>query len=158
MVKTDRTYKGRTILEVGEQVFLSSEEDLLSLRNLAQAVPPEAAWDEDYPIQECWPWAVSGSDLGLILRHHPTGQRMRMDANDWASLQEALYVGDDLLGQAEAARLASLPQQRIYESIVSGRLFAFRRPGYQRRQWLIPRRALEEFIKRKKGERKDGED
>lgn len=134
------------IIVVGGKVLLFPEEDLLPLRDLAQAVPPEAAWDEDYPLQERWPWGVSGSSFGLSLIHYPTGQRIFLEGDDWASLREALYVGDDLLEQVEAARLGGLPRQRIGEAVASGRLFAFRRPGYQRRQWLIPRRALEEFI------------
>lgn len=150
-MEIDRTFRWKMIIVVGGKVLLFPEEDLLPLRDLAQAVPPEAAWDEDYPLQErCPPWSVSGSDLGLILYHHPTGQSARLDADDWASLREALYVGDDLLEQVEAARLGGLPRQRIGEAIASGRLFAFRRPGYQRRQWLVPRRALEEFLRKRK--------
>ena len=118
--------------------------DLLGLRELVSSIPPEAMADENYPRQENGgPWAIEGTPFGIALLR--PGERVYFRTPEWQALQGLLYVGDDLMSQTEVAALVGLSQQRVWQAIAMGDLFAFQRPGYKRRQWLIPRRAAEDW-------------
>jgi hypothetical protein len=133
------------VLEIGQDAILFPWEDLLALRELVAGIDPEMAHDEDMPIQRADGWTASGSTFGIALDR--AGSRTtHWDAADWAALAIVLYVGEDLLSQVEVARCVGRPQPRVAEAIAAGSLFAFQRPDFERRQWLIPRRGMMEWI------------
>lgn len=133
------------ILQAGTDLLKARWTDLWHLRALVADVPPEAAYDEDYPRQQAASWAASGSSLGIALMH--PGETLHLEAGDWEDLRRLLYVGDDLLLQGEAAEVARVSRRTIRNAIQSGSLFAFRVPELKRRQWRVPRSAVETFRK-----------
>jgi len=129
-------------------VLLVGLEQLLALRELVSQVPAEAAGDEDFERVESGAWAVSGSSFGIALMYEDAEHgalTLFLEAEEWRALAEALFIGDELLSQVEAAEVAGVAQPRVAEAIASGVLFAFKVPGLLRRQWLIPRRAVEKW-------------
>lgn len=132
------------VLRRGGKTILFPWAELLALRDLVASVPASAADDEDYPRVERGPWAASGSSFGIALMREGI-ETLFLESDEWKSLAEILYVGDDLLSQVQVAALTDRRQQRVAEAISMGRLFAFQIPGFQRRQWVIPRRAAEEW-------------
>lgn len=139
----ERTVGGRAVLEVGRDLLIFPWEELMALRELVTVVPPEAAWDEDHPRIERGSWAASGSSFGIALMRE--ARTVYLSREEWETLQKLLYTDDTLLSQKEAAGLAGRPQQRVAEAVAAGKLFAFTRPGYRRRRWLIPRSAVEKW-------------
>jgi len=131
------------VLRHGRLILLFPWADLLDLRGLVARVAPEMAADEDAPRVESVTWAASGSSFGIaLMRKNDT---LFFEAEEWRDLQMLLYVGQELLTQMEVAEIVDRPQPRIAEAIATGALFAFQVPGRERRQWLIPRRAVEEW-------------
>jgi hypothetical protein len=121
--------------------------ELLSLRDLVtQVADPDAlAADEDneFPTQTGGEWSASGSSFGIALeRNSPPWGTLYLEADDWRTLARLIYAGDKLFSQVESSQIAKCPQPRIAEAIAAGRLFAFQQPDMERRQWLIPSKAL----------------
>jgi len=136
------------VLQRGGEMILFPWAELLALRELVAAVPPAAAADEDYPRVERGPWAASGSSFGIALMHAGL-KTLFPEAVEWEQLARLLYVGEELLSLVEVAALTGWAQPNVSSAVSSGRLFAFQVPGFQRRQWRVPRRAVEEWMENK---------
>ena len=119
--------------------------ELLALRDLVTQVEPTMAHDEDAGRIEGEPWAASGSSFGIALMHAGL-DTLFFEADDWEELRRLLYAGQELLSQVEVAEIVERPQPRIAEAIATGALFAFQVPELERRQWLVPRGAIREWI------------
>jgi hypothetical protein len=126
-----------TVLVHGQDTLLFPWADLLTLRDLVAAVPPTAAHDEDAPRVVVSPWAASGSTFGIALMREGLPET-HWESDEWEHLGQLLHTGDPLISVSAYAAHTGQHQSRVSEQIARGELFAFLRPGVQRRKWLIP--------------------
>ncbi len=128
----------------GHEIRMFPWKEVLALRELVAAVPPSAAEDEDYPSTDRGPWRVVGSNYGLLLLRAEM-PRLFFTAEEWEELSALLYVASPLLSVVQVVALTGKRRQPVTEAILNGNLFAFLRPGYQRRRWLVPLWAAREW-------------
>lgn len=128
----------------GSEIRMFPWPEVLALRELVAAVPPEAAADMDYPRMVHGLWAAGGSIFGIVLLRRGMA-RLFFSQPEWEKLAGLLYVTSPLLSVVEVVALTGKRRQPVTEAIRFGELFAFLRPGLQRRRWRVPRRAAREW-------------
>lgn len=134
----------QAVLCHGYEIRMFPWKEVLALRELVAAVPPSAAEDEDYPSTDRGPWRVVGSNYGLLLLRAEM-PRLFFTAAEWEELGGLLYVTSPLLSVTQVATFTGRRRQVITPAILCGDLFAFLKPGLQRRRWTIPEQAAREW-------------
>ncbi len=130
----------------GHEIRMFPWKEVLALRELVAVVPAVAATEDDFPSVDNGPWrAASGNPYGIVLLRQGMA-RLFFTAEEWREFRALLYVASPLLSVVEVAALAEKRRQQVTAAILCGDLFAFLRPGLQRRRWLIPLRVIGEWV------------
>ncbi len=134
----------QAVLCHGSEIRMFSWEEVLALRELVAAVPLEAAANMNYPRRLCGLWTAGGSIFGIVLLRRGMAH-LFFSQSEWEELGELLYVESPLLSVVQVVALTGKRRQSVTEAIRFGELFAFLRPGLQRRRWLVPLRVVGEW-------------
>lgn len=132
---------------VGKQAEMFEWVDLFYLREILCSLmgsnPQPAFYSPIWTIQPHQS-ATTTQYLTLTWRLNDEGYEgwaVNLTIGQFVLLRRMLYADEELLCQGEVGKLAikPIPRQRIREAILDGRLFAFRYPGRNTRQWGVPK-------------------